>query len=112
MTFSSSRTVNASRIRGVPGSGAGRATVHGQNYSAYRSGYRIRRGGGFRTFAALSLLGAIAYGGTTYYPYAYISAPQNYCDGLTEDGCELAWQDVETLEGDVIPQCVAYCPFQ
>jgi hypothetical protein len=20
-------------------------------------------------------------------PYAYISAPENYCEGLTEDGC-------------------------
>jgi hypothetical protein len=35
-----------------------------------------------------------------------------YCQGLTEDGCELMWQDVETIEGDVVPQCVAYCPWQ
>jgi len=33
-------------------------------------------------------------------------------DGLTEDGCQLVWQDVETVEGDIIPQCVAYCPWQ
>ena len=51
-------------------------------------------------------------GSDQYYPYAYISAPENYCEGLTEDGCELMWQDVETIEGDVVPQCVAYCPWQ
>ena len=32
--------------------------------------------------------------------------------GITEDGCELMWQEVETIEGDVINQCVAYCPWQ
>ena len=69
-------------------------------------------GGGWRTFVALSTLGAIAIGASEYYPYAYISAPAPYCEGLTEDGCQLMWQDVETIEGDVIPQCVAYCPWK
>jgi len=32
--------------------------------------------------------------------------------GLTEDGCELMWQPVETVEGDLVDQCVAYCPWQ
>ena len=34
------RTVTAARLRGVPGRGAGRAVIRGQNYSAWRSGYR------------------------------------------------------------------------
>ena len=51
-------------------------------------------------------------GSDEYYPYAYISAPEQYCEGVTEDGCELRWQQVETVEGDVIDQCVAYCPWQ
>ena len=89
-----------------------RTSIRGQNYSAWRSGYRIRRGGGWRTFVALGALGAIIVGGSQFYPYAYISAPEDYCDGLTEDGCQLVWQEVETVEGDVIPQCVAYCPWQ
>jgi hypothetical protein len=33
-------------------------------------------------------------------------------DRRSEDGCELVWQQVETVEGDVIDQCVAYCPWQ
>ena len=106
------RTVTASRLRGVPARGAGRTAIRGHNYSVWRSGYRIRHGSGWWTFVALSTLGAIAIDSNEYYPYAYISAPEDYCEGLTEDGCELMWQDVETIEGDVVPQCVAYCPWQ
>jgi len=106
------RAVTASRLRGVPARGAGRTVIRGQNYSAWRSGYRVRRGSGWRTFVALSALGAIAIGANEFYPYAYVSAPEPYCEGLTEDGCELMWQEVETLEGDVVNQCVAYCPWQ
>ena len=106
------RAVTASRLRGVPARGAGRTVIRGQNYSAWRSGYRVRRGSGWRTFVALSALGAIAIGSSQFYPYAYISAPEPYCEGLTEDGCELMWQEVETIEGDVVNQCVAYCPWQ
>lgn len=106
------RNVTAARLRGVPVRGAGRAVVRGHRYSAWRSGYRVRHGGGWRTFVALGTLGAIAIGATQYYPYAYISAPRPYCEGFTEDGCELRWQDVETVEGDIVSQCVAYCPWQ
>jgi hypothetical protein len=96
----------------VPARGAGRAVIRGQNYSAWRSGYRVRHDSGWWTFVALSTLGAIAIGANQYYPYAYISAPQPYCEGLTEDGCELMWQEVETIEGGVVNQCVAYCPWR
>jgi hypothetical protein len=112
VTFSGPRTVNAGRVRSLPARGVGRAVVRGQNFSAWRSGYRFRHGNRWRTFIALGALGAIAYGGATYYPYAYLSAPQPLCDGLTEDGCQMMWQEVETVEGDVVPQCVAYCPWQ
>jgi len=106
------RVVTTSRLRRVPSLGAGRAVIRGHNYTAFRRGYRIRHAGGWRTFVALSTLGAIAIGSDYYYPYAYISAPAPYCEGLTEDGCQLMWQDVETLEGDIVSQCVAYCPWQ
>lgn len=105
------RTVTASRLRGVPARG-GHTVIRAQNYSVWRGGYRVRHGSGWRTFVALSALGAIAIGSTAYYPYAYISAPEPYCEGLTEDGCQLMWQEVQTIEGDVINQCVAYCPWQ
>ncbi len=106
------RNVTASHLRGVPARGAGRVAIRGQNYSAWRSGYRVRHGSGWWTFVALSTLGAIAIGSNQYYPYAYISSPEPYCEGLTEDGCQLMWQEVETIEGGVVNQCVAYCPWQ
>jgi hypothetical protein len=112
VTPKGTRTVTASRLRGVSARGASRAVIKGQNYSVWRSRYRVRHGSGWRTFVALSTFGAIAIGSSVYYPYAYISAPEPYCEGLTEDGCELMWQEVETLEGDVLNQCVAYCPWQ
>jgi hypothetical protein len=99
-------------LRGVPTRGAGRIVVRGQNYSAWRSGYRVRRDGGWRTFVALSALSAILVGTNRYYPYAYLAAPYDYCQGLTEDGCLLNWEEVQTIEGDIIDQCVAYCPWR
>src|SRR5581483_3404412 len=67
------RVVNAGRLRGVPVRGAGRATIAGRNYSAWRGGYRVRHGGGWRTFVAIGSLGVLAFGASSYYPYAYIS---------------------------------------
>jgi hypothetical protein len=92
--------------------GATRVSLGGRNYSIWRGSRRVRHAGGWRTFVALSALGGLAVGGATYYPYAYIDAPAPYCEGLTEDGCRLQWQEVQTLEGDVAYQCVAYCPWQ
>jgi hypothetical protein len=104
--------VTAGRLRGMPSHGVGRTTLRGENFSVWRSGYRVREGSRWRTFVALRALSALMIGSSRYYPYAYISAPQQYCEGLTEDGCELRWQEVETIEGDLVDQCVAYCPWR
>jgi hypothetical protein len=104
--------VTTGRLRNMPVRRAGWTTIRGQNYSVWRSGYRVRHRNGWSTFVALSALSALAIGANYYFPYAYISAPQPYCEGLTEDGCQLMWQQVQTLEGDLIYQCVAYCPWQ
>jgi hypothetical protein len=106
------RTGNARGLRSLPTRGASRTAIHGRSFTVWRSGYRMRRGSGWRTFGALSALSAIVIGSITYYPFAYISAPEPYCDGLTEDGCELMWLEVMTLEGDLAYQCVAYCPWE
>ena len=103
----SKRVAVAGKIRG-----AGRAKIRGRNFSVWRGGHRFRHNNGWRTFAGLSVLGAIAIGSDEYYPYAYISASEPYCDGLTDDGCVLRWTEVQTVEGDVVDQCVAYCPWQ
>ena len=92
---------------------SGRWAYGGRNYSYWRGGpYRVRYDNGWRTFVALSVLAPIAVGAATYYPYAYLSAPADVCEGITEDGCQLTWTEVETVEGGVAPQCVSYCPWQ
>lgn len=39
--------------------GAGRTVIRGQNYSAWRSGYRVRHGSNWRTFVALDAYGRV-----------------------------------------------------
>ena len=107
-----SNAVRAARIRSAPAQGVGRTSIEGRNYSVWRSNYRVRRGNSWRTFVALGALGTIAVGAAEFYPYAYIQAPENYCDGRTEDGCQLVWEDVDTVEGGSYGQCVAYCPWR
>jgi len=101
-----------SRFGNVKLRNANRARIAGRNYSVWRGSHRVRRGGHWRTFAALSTLSALMLGSSYYYPYAYIDAPAPYCEGLTEDGCQLQWREVPTLEGPPEFQCVAYCPWQ
>jgi hypothetical protein len=101
------RGLRSASIRGVS-----RVSLGGRNYSIWRGSHRVRHGGGWRTFVTLSTLGGLAVGGATYYPYAYIDAPAPLCEGLTEDGCQLQWQQVQTVEGDPDFQCVAYCPWR
>jgi hypothetical protein len=100
--------VTAAKIRDIPARGPGQFAIRGHNYSIWREGHRVR----YETFVPLAALGVLAVGAATYYPYAYIEAPQPFCEGLTEDGCYLDWAQVETIEGDLIDQCVAYCPWQ
>jgi hypothetical protein len=93
--------------------GSGRWVYGGRNYTYWRGGpWRVRYGNGWRTFVGVSLVAPIVVGAATYYPYAYISAPADVCEGITEDGCQLTWTEVETVEGGTAPQCVAYCPWQ
>jgi len=99
-------------LRAIGPRSTGKAFVHGQNYTVWRGSRRVRYGNSWRTFRALSALSVLLIGGATYYPYAYLSAPEPVCEGETEDGCTLQWQEVETLEGPREFQCVAYCPWQ
>ncbi len=105
-------SVTAKKLHGLP-PGSSRAYVHGRNYSAWRGrGYRVRYHDRWRTFGPLSALSVLLIGQRPFFPYAYISAPEYYCVGRTEDGCLLNWEEIETLEGDLIGQCVAYCPWE
>jgi hypothetical protein len=113
-TGGSSTTVRStsSGLRAIGTSSTGRTLLRGQNYTVWRGSHRVRYGNRWRTFAALSALSVFVVGGSSYYPYAYISAPEPICEGETEDGCILKWEEVPTLEGPRLFQCVAYCPWQ
>jgi hypothetical protein len=99
-------------LRAIGNGSTGRVSVRGQNYTVWRGSRRVRYGNSWRTFRALSALSVLVIGGASYYPYAYLSAPEPVCEGETEDGCILQWQEIETLEGPRLFQCVAYCPWQ
>jgi hypothetical protein len=99
-------------LRTIGASGTGQASIRGRNYTVWRGSHRVRHDGRWATLAAISALSVIVFGGADYYPYAYISATGPYCEGVTDDGCVLEWQEVPTLEGPRLFQCVAYCPWQ
>jgi hypothetical protein len=81
--------------------------IKGQNFTVWRGAHRVRVGNRFHRFGPLAL-GAIVVSGVSYFPYAYLSAPEPVCEGVTEDGFVLQWVEVETLEGDTVYQCVAF----
>ena len=99
-------------LRAVGTRSTGRVVIGGRNYSVWRGTRRVRHDGRWATLAAISALSIFFYGGANYYPYAYLSATGPYCEGVTEDGCILRWEEVPTLEGPRVFQCVAYCPWQ
>jgi len=102
----------AGQARALSVRGASRATIAGRNFSIRRDSYRVRRGDRWLTFLGIGALHAMMIGPVVYYPYAYIDAPDDYCQGWTEDGCQLFWLAVPTEEGPSDFQCVAYCPWQ
>lgn len=108
------KTVSPTRLglRTIGSSSTGKAVIRGRNYTVWRGAHRVRHNGRWATLATISTLSIIIFGGANYYPYAYISATGPYCEGVTDDGCVLEWQEVPTLEGPTLYQCVAYCPWQ
>jgi len=104
--------VTMSRLGGLLPIGVGTAPIRGRNYAVWRRGYHAHYHGRLYSSVAVGALPAIWIGGNEFYPFAYIDAPESYCDGLSEDGCQLVWQAVGTDQGEVIPQCVAYCRWQ
>jgi hypothetical protein len=96
-------------LREVSGN-QGRVVVKGQNYTVWKGEHRVRVGNRWRRFGPLTALSAVVVGGASYYAYAYLSAPEPVCDGLTDDGYVLRWVEVETLDGDRVYQCVAFAP--
>jgi hypothetical protein len=108
------KTVSPTRLglRTIGPSSTGKTLIRGRNYTVWRGTHRVRHDGRWATLAAISALSIIVFSGADYYPYAYISATGPYCEGITDDGCVLKWEEVPTLEGPWVYECVAYCPWR
>jgi hypothetical protein len=75
-----------------------------------RDRHVVRWRGRAWTVVPIVALSALTIGAIAYSPYAYVPVGAPVCTGYTEDGCFLRWTEVPTAEGELIPQCVAYCP--
>ena len=84
--------------------------INRRNVPIFRGGRTIFVGRDIRRIVAASTLAAIAVGAGYYYPYGYAAISRPVCRGITDEGCTLRWQSVATEEGDVVAQCVQYCP--
>ena len=89
----------------------GRLILRGRPVTLVRSGpyYGFWRGRRY-SFIALSAIAALTIGAIAYSAYAYVPVEQPVCAGYTDDGCVLRWQEIMTVEGELVPQCVTYCP--
>jgi len=61
-------------------------------------------------FLGVGALAAIVVGGYYYQPYGLVEVEPPACTGVTDEGCELRMTEVPTEDGEVVPQCVQFCP--
>jgi hypothetical protein len=90
--------------------GGGPIRIGGRRVTIVRGPRYVTWRGHRRSLVPIAVLTGLTIGAVAYSAYGYLPVEQNYCDGFTEDGCQLQWTDVPTEEGDVVPQCVTYCP--
>ncbi|HEY1474499.1 MAG TPA: beta/gamma crystallin-related protein [Pseudolabrys sp.] len=80
------------------------------NINVNRGPYRLWRGNRWVTFVGFGTLAAILVGADYYDPYGYVAIARPYCEGFTDDGCQLRWQTVALEEDGDDWQCVQFCP--
>jgi hypothetical protein len=90
--------------------GGGALRIGGRRVVVYRRAWRPYWRGRYWNVVPIVALGAFTIGAIAYAPYAYLPVAEPVCEGYTEDGCILRWTEVPTEEGDLVPQCVTYCP--
>ena len=79
-------------------------------FSIFRGPRVIWWEGRRRLLIAPALIGPLFFAGRRYEPDGYVVMAEPVCRGVTKEGCVLRWRDVKTEEGDVLAQCVQYCP--
>lgn len=76
----------------------------------WKQQHKIWWNGKWKVFVPFTALGVVLIGGGYYYPDAYVGFARPYCSGLTPDGCQLNWQQVNFEDGGADWQCVQFCP--
>jgi beta/gamma crystallin len=87
-----------------------RVSVNNRFFRINKGPHFMYFGGIRRAFVPIGLLGVAFWGGSYWYPDGYVSVAAPYCSGVTPDGCQLYWRDVNFEDGGGAPQCVQYCP--
>jgi len=88
----------------------GPVRIGGRRVVVHRRAWRPYWRGRYWNVVPIVALGAFTVGALAYAPYAYLPVAEPVCSGYTEDGCVLRWTEVPTEQGDLVPQCVTYCP--
>jgi hypothetical protein len=88
----------------------GPVNIGGRRVTVIRDRHVVRWRGRPWNVVPIVALGALTIGAIAYAPYAYVPVEEPVCTGYTADGCFLRWAEVPTVEGELIPQCVTYCP--
>jgi len=78
----------------------------------WKGQHRLWSGGRWRVFVPFTALTAVIVGGAYYYPDSYVGFARPYCTGVTPEGCQLNWQQVNFEGGGSDWQCVQFCPRQ
>lgn len=70
---------------------------------------RFRYGNVWRRLVPLTAIAGITVAGIAYAPYGYAAVSRPICQGVTDEGCQLRWQEVPTDDGGQVTQCVQFC---
>jgi hypothetical protein len=111
------RQSETNQARSRPGRGpiTGFVGVHRRNVAIHRGQRFLRHNGRWhRVVAVTALTGVVAVivvGGANYFADGYLDLPPYACGGATDAGCQLTMADVPASDGETVPQCVQYCPW-
>jgi hypothetical protein len=104
------RTVHVNRVGPRVGSTRANVRLGGRHVVLVRGRHHASWRGRRWWVVPVATLGALTVAGIAYSAWAYAPVVQSACTGYTEDGCFFRWAEVPTEEGELIPQCVSYCP--
>lgn len=93
----------------------GLVNVNHRKVAVFRGQRYVQRSGRWHRLRSVSALSAavavVVVAGVNYFADGYIDLPAPACGGFTDDGCRLSMANVASDDGESIPQCMQYCPW-